>query len=115
MKLILVQIVLLIFFSGLFVQPTLSAEMSYCPDSYSQIEINGHSVMRIWGVSGVVSNHALSADPDYDWPTEMSVALWYDAIVSAKANGTCVKLYYDINSKTDSDGNTVHDLWSVSR
>lgn len=115
MKMKTMQAMLLIFFSGLIAYPALSAETSYCPDSYSQIEINGHSVMRIWGVSGVTANHALSANPDYDWPTETSVALWYDAIVSAKASGTCVTLRYDINSKTDSDGNTVHDLWSVSR
>lgn len=115
MKLKTVQAVLLIFFGGLFAQSVLSAEVSYCPNSYSQISMDGHTVMRIWGVPGIASNHALTADPDYGWPTEASIVTWYDAVLSAKADGTCVMLYYDANSKTDGDGNTVHDLWSVAR
>lgn len=92
----------------------LSAEVSYCPNSYGRISMDGHTVMRIWGVPGIDSGHAVSANPDYDWPTETSIVLWRDALLSAKRSGTCVTLYYDGNSKTDGDGNIVHDLWSVS-
>lgn len=72
------------------VSPVLSAEVSYCPNSYGRISMDGHTVMRIWGVPGIDSGHAVSANPDYDWPTETSIVLWRDALLSAKRSGTCV-------------------------
>ena len=96
------------------VSPVLSAEVSYCPNNYGRISVDCHTVMRIWGVPGMDSGHAISANPDYDWPTEAAIVLWRDALLSAKRSGMCVTLYYDGNSKTDSDGTIVHDLWSIS-
>ncbi|QQS15649.1 MAG: hypothetical protein IPK84_04790 [Candidatus Moraniibacteriota bacterium] len=100
-------------FVGILSKPAWSADMVYCPDANCKINMDGHTIMRVWGVSGL-ANHALIANPDYDWPTESAIISWRDALLSARENGTCVKLYYDSASQDDGEGNTVHTLWSLS-
>ncbi len=83
----------------------MGAESTFCPTAFTKIGMDGHSVMEVWGVPGVASTTAIIANPDYDWPTEMAIAAWRDAILTAKKNGTCVTVYYDP---------VKFELWSIS-
>lgn len=83
----------------------IAAEAEYCPTAYTKIGMNGNGVLEVWGVSSVPSNQALLGNPDGGWPTEMSIAVWRDAIKTAKEESVCVTMYYDPST---------FEIWSIS-
>jgi len=89
----------------LFTTVAMGTELNLCPTAFTKISMDGHSVLKVWGVPGVASTVAITANPDYDWPTEMAIATWRDAILTAKKNGTCLTIYYDP---------VTFELWSTS-
>lgn len=89
--------------SFLFVASAYSAEVVYDP-STQPFDINSNGILSLWGVPAANGN-ALVANPDYEWPTEISVAAWLSMILKARETNTTVTVGYDP---------TTLDIWYVS-
>jgi len=88
--------------------PAMAAELNFCPESWNRVNITGDSILEIWGVS---LSGPLIANPDYGWPTEASIYTWYDMVIGARTNGTCVSIFYDPNPNGGSPNG--HDICSM--
>lgn len=71
----------------------LSAEASFNP-STQFYDTDGNGIIRLWGVPEA-SGQPLVANPDYGWPTEMAMALWYSTILKAHQMNQRVVVGYD--------------------
>lgn len=89
--------------SFLFATSAYSAEVVYDP-STQPFDINSNSILSLWGVPEANGN-ALVANPDYEWPTEISVAAWLSMLLKAREMNTTVTVGYDP---------TTLDIWYVS-
>lgn len=88
--------------SGLLVASAHSAEITYNP-STQFYDMNGSGVLSLWGVPEANGN-ALVANPDYGWPTEVSVASWLVMLMKSQEMGLVVKVGYDPNTR---------DIWYI--
>jgi|GEM_PF-5949919 len=88
--------------------PALAAELTFCPESWNKVNITGDSVLEIWGAG---LSGPLIANPDYGWPTEASVYAWYNIVIDARADGTCISIYHDPNLNGGNPNG--HDIWSM--
>lgn len=88
--------------------PAMSAELNFCPQTWTKINVDGSSVLFVWGIPGLTPK-PLVANPDYTWPTEAAVYAWWQVFRQARIDGTCVTIYY--NPVATAQG---FDLWSVS-
>jgi len=89
--------------------PLFGAEIDFCPNEWSTFSVNGHSSLEVWGTG---LSHPLIANPDYDWPSELSVAMWLATLQDARDAGRCMTIYYDPNLNGGSPNG--HDIWSIA-
>jgi hypothetical protein len=83
-----------------------AAEATFDPNSSTQFyDINGNGILSLWGVTAANGN-ALKANPDYNYPTELSIASWVAMLLKAQQMNKVVVVGYDP---------ATYEIWYIAR
>lgn len=86
--------------------PANAAEATFDPNSATQFyDINGNGVLSLWGVAAANGN-PLRANPDYNYPTELSIASWVAMLLKAQQMNKVVVVGYDP---------ATYEIWYIGR
>ena len=70
-----------------------AAEAPFIPGTQFY-DTDGNGIVRLWGVPEA-NGQPLVANPDYGWPTETAIAMWYSTILKAHQMNMYVVVGYD--------------------